>query len=79
MWEGIWGIYPSGSPQPHEHYPKDAFGILRYDKKLIDELDMKTMDVTCASTILEIKRRSSSTIVCFATSYKAHMCASVNI
>ena len=28
-----------------EHYPKDASGKLQYDKKLIEELDMKTMDV----------------------------------
>ena len=25
-----------------EHYPKDASGRLQYDKKLIEELDMKT-------------------------------------
>ena len=28
-----------------EHYPKDAFGRLRYDRKLIEELDRKTTDV----------------------------------
>ena len=28
-----------------EHYPKDASGRLQYDKKLIEELDMKTTDV----------------------------------
>ena len=28
-----------------EHYPKDASGILQYDTKLIEELDMKTTDV----------------------------------
>ena len=28
-----------------EHYPKDAYGRLLYDKKLIEELDMKTTDV----------------------------------
>ena len=28
-----------------EHYPKDASGKLQYDKKLIEELDMKTTDV----------------------------------
>ena len=28
-----------------EHYPKDASGRLQYDKKLIEELDTKTMDV----------------------------------
>ena len=28
-----------------EHYPKDACGKLQYDKKLIEELDMKTTDV----------------------------------
>ena len=28
-----------------EHYPKDASGKLQYDKKLIQELDMKTTDV----------------------------------
>ena len=28
-----------------KHYPKDACGRLQYDKKLIEELDMKTMDV----------------------------------
>ena len=30
-----------------EHYPKDAPGRLQYDKKLIEELDMKTMDLVC--------------------------------
>ena len=28
-----------------EHYPKDASGRLQYNKKLIEELNMKTMDV----------------------------------
>ena len=28
-----------------KHYPKDAYGKLRYDKKLIEELDTKTTDV----------------------------------
>ena len=27
------------------HYPKDASGRLEYDKKLIEELDTKTMDM----------------------------------
>ena len=31
-----------------EHYPKDACGRLEYDKKLIEELDMKTTDVHAA-------------------------------
>ena len=29
------------------HYPKDASGRLPYDKKLIEDLDMKTTDVLC--------------------------------
>ena len=28
-----------------EHYPKYSFGTLQYDKKVIEELDMKTTDV----------------------------------
>ena len=28
-----------------DHYPKDASGRLQYDKKLIEELDMKTTDM----------------------------------
>ena len=28
-----------------EHHPKNAFGRLQYDKKLIEELDLKTTDV----------------------------------
>ena len=28
-----------------DHYPKDASSKLQYDKKLIEELDMKTTDV----------------------------------
>ena len=30
-----------------EQSPKDAFGRLQYDKKLIEELDTKTMHVLC--------------------------------
>ena len=74
-----------------EHYPKNASSELQYDKTLIEELDMKTTDVlcnmcNCASTNRQqhnpppkIKRGTSSTSVCFVTSYKAHMCAPVYI
>ena len=61
-----------------EHYPKDASGRLQYDKKLIEDLDMKTTDVLrnmCKrNPPTKIKRRTSSTSVCFAASYKAHVC-----
>ena len=67
-----------------EHYPKDAFGKLQYDKKFIKEVDTKTTDVLrnmckhnapSAQPSYKDKRPTSSTSVCFATSYKAHVCA----
>ena len=60
-----------------ERYPKNAFGRLQCDKKLIEELDMKTTDVLrnmCKhNPRTRITRRTSSTSVCFAISYKAHI------
>ena len=57
-----------------QHYPKDASGKLQYDHKFIEELDTKTADVLrnmCNpqhNPLIKIRRWSSSTSVCFASS-----------
>ena len=59
-----------------QHYPKDSFGRLQCDKKLIEELGMKTTDVLrnmckhnlpAAQPTYKDKRRTLSTSVCFVT------------
>ena len=66
-----------------EHCPKHVAGRLQYDKNWLKSWIRRprTCFATCASTIRQqhnprtkIKRRTSSTSVCFATSHKAHMC-----
>ena len=62
-----------------EHYPKDASGRLEYDKNLIKELEEKTTGVIrnmCKhNPPTKTRSRTSSTSACFATSYKAQVCA----